>query len=170
MVKVFRPDGHVIKFDVEDWRFFFEHRWQIFTSGTKNNKTHYAVSHVRRGPWFNGSRKPVKIRLHRLIMCAPGGVFVDHVNNNGLDNRKENLRPCTIQQNARNSRAASGSSRFKGVSWNKQYKMWSVQIKVATQKRLYVGRFHSEIEAAEAYDRMALKHFSDFAHLNFPQK
>jgi len=107
------------------------------------------------------------IYMHREIMNAPDGMEVDHINRNGLDNRRENLRLCTKAQNQQNSKKRRGkSSIFKGVSWDKKRRKWRVEITV-NKKRIMIGRFPSEMKAAEAYDVEALYYFGEFAKPNF---
>jgi hypothetical protein len=107
--------------------------------------------------------------MHRLIMNPPAGLVVDHINGNKQDNRRDNLRVCTAAQNARNKRKLGGTSRFKGVFWDARSGKWVAAIS-CRGKKIHLGRFDNEVEAAQAYDRMAIRLFSEFAHLNFPQK
>ena len=94
--------------------------------------------------------------------------FCDHINGNGLDNRRENLRICTHAENQRNSRSARGSSsQYKGISWNKRDKRWYSHIRI-DDKQQHLGVFTSEVKAAKAYDAAALKHWGRFAKPNFP--
>ena len=106
--------------------------------------------------------------MHRAILGAPKGYFADHRNRNPLDNRKRNLRICTIQQNAMNRRPQNRSktSKYKGVSLFKENDKWRASIK--TDKRdKHIGLYNTEIEAAKAYDKEAKKYFGEFAYLNF---
>jgi len=104
-------------------------------------------------------------------MKAGDGDFCDHINHNGLDNRKANLRLATRSQNAWNRQKAKIKSRskYKGVSWYNRGKRWSVRIQV-NRKQKFLGIFEDEIEAAKAYDRAARKYFGEFAELNFEKK
>jgi HNH endonuclease len=104
------------------------------------------------------------IRLHRLITGAEPGQQVDHINHDGLDNRRANLRVCTPHQNNANRRKFGGmSSRYKGVAWDKDYGCWR-----ANGAGRYIGRFASEEDAARAYDAFAVHRWGDFALVNFP--
>jgi hypothetical protein len=106
--------------------------------------------------------------MHRQITSAPPGLVVDHINHNGLDNRKDNLRLCTRAQNALNQRPRKGtSSRYKGVYWHERDKRFYAQIS-HKGRRYHLGSYKSEIQAAKAYDKKAKELFGEFAHLNFP--
>ena len=100
--------------------------------------------------------------LHHVV----AGKKQDHVNRNGLDNRRSNLRPATKSQNMANAISRGGSSRFKGVLWDKARGKWKAQGKV-NYKGICIGRFDLEEDAARAYDAWAIKAFGEFARLNF---
>ncbi len=106
--------------------------------------------------------------LHDLIMDTK---YLDHKNDNGLDNRRENLRICNPSENCGNSRkpvfknGAKPSSRYKGVCRHKQAGKWFAYIKV-DRVRKYLGLFEIEEDAAEAYDRAAYDAWGEFARLN----
>ena len=104
--------------------------------------------------------------MHRLIMNPPKGMVVDHINGNGLDNRRCNLRICTQAENSRNSRKhADGRSRFIGVHPHRD--KWDAVV-TRQGKTHYAGSFDDEVEAAKARDRLALELHGQFARLNFP--
>ncbi len=113
----------------------------------------------------NGRQQPV--RLHRLILDFPDSI-IDHANGNRLDNRRCNLRVCTNSQNQANRAAMPHCSRFKGVTIEARTGKFCSQI-WCNGKRYWLGTFTNETQAARAYDRAALKHFGEFARLNFPQ-
>jgi len=80
--------------------------------------------------------------MHRQIMKAPAGFVVDHINYNGLDNRKANLRLATLTQNNRHTRRTihPGTSKYKGVCWYSREKRWAVRIH-ADGKTIPLGYF-----------------------------
>jgi hypothetical protein len=145
--------------DPEDYQKLAEYDWQLDQSPSKN---YYAVR-------FDPVRKIV--RMHREVMNAPAGSFVDHRHGTGLDNRKENLRIATRTQNVHNRRktAKQTSSKYKGVCFKRNEKKYCAQIGYKG-KRMHLGYFDNEIDAAKAYDAAAKKLFGEFARLNFPNK
>lgn len=101
--------------------------------------------------------------MHRFVLAVDS--LVDHINGNGLDNRRSNLRLATKMQNAWNCFPRDGSSKFKGVSWYSSGNKWRAQITIH-KKRKHLGYFISEEDAAAAYDVEAIKHFGEYARLN----
>lgn len=111
------------------------------------------------------------ISMHRLIMNAPKGKEVDHINGDKLDNRKSNLRFCTRKQNGKNKGfSKNNTSGFKGVYWHRtKYKnkisgYWAARI--ACEGKKYVKYFKNKLEAAHAYNELAKKYHGEFALLN----
>jgi len=103
--------------------------------------------------------------MHREIMSPPQELVVDHINGDGLDNRKENLRVCTHAENIRNQKLNRlNTTGYKGVCVNRE--KWISRIKV-NGKLLYLGRYNTPEEAAQVYDEAARKYFGKFASLNF---
>jgi len=129
--------------------------------------TYYAGRGVR--VYEDGRYEGVKQKLmHRLITNAPAGMLVDHRNHNGLDNRRENMRVCTREQNSHNQRPYRGSScGYKGVTLHKRDGVFEVNIRYKGNLN-YIGRFKDADDAARAYDKKAKELFGEFAYLNFP--
>lgn len=124
----------------------------------------YTDEYAARKPSKEESSNRKNWMMHRLIMKCPQDMQVDHINGNMLDNRKENLRICTPNQNRRNrSKNKRSSSNYKGV--RKFRKKWRATINV-NKKLIHLGTFNSEIEAAIAYNNAALKYFDNYAKLN----
>jgi len=158
MKRIKLTKGQFAIVDDSDFERLNKHKWLAL----KNRNTWYAVRHTYR----NGIR--VTIGMHREIMgIEPGDPrLVDHKNHNGLNNWRENLRICTNSQNHQNENPRrNGSSVFRGVYWNKAAKKWRAQIRLDGHAR-YLGSFHSETEAARAYDQKAKELFGEFACVN----
>ncbi len=117
-----------------------------------------------------GWESPNQQFLHRIIMNPPKGLYVDHINGNRLDNRRDNLRIVTKAQNSMNSLKAhrnKKTSKYKGVFWVKQRQCFFAKIKI-NRKNIYLGFSKCEDEAARIYDAKARELFGEFACLNFP--
>jgi len=146
--------GRFVIVDAEDFDRLNQYQWYA----CKCKGTYYAAR-CERGK---------TIRMHREIMRAPKGLLVDHIDHNGLNNRKSNLRLCTNAQNCYNQRAnANGTSKYKGVSWYKCSRKWSARVR-CDGKFYNLGDYEDEIKAAVVYDKMAKELFGEFACLNFP--
>lgn len=133
--------------DEIDFEYLTKYRWYLSNDG-----------YVKR------SCKAQETRMHRVIMSAPEDKFVDHINGNTLDNRRENLRLCTNQQNQWNSAPIENtSSQYKGVT--KRNNAYDAYININNYKK-YLGRFSSEIAAANFYNHNARRLYGEFARLN----
>lgn len=154
--------GHVVVVDEQDFPIVRDRKWNVAIVYGKDgeNRHVYAQSSVRikAGVWRT-------ILMHRLIMNAPSGLFVDHVNGNGLDNRKENLRICNNTQNQQNQVRVRGKSQYKGVYWHSGRSKWCAHIRIFG-KMTHLGSFDLERDAAIAYDIAANGAFGDFANTN----
>lgn len=115
-----------------------------------------------------GAGRQPRDYMHRVIMgCVVGDPEVDHINRNGLDNRRVNLRSASRSQNAANSGPRPGASRYKGLKRERTGR-WSALIMVDRKSR-YLGCFATEEEAAKAYDAAAIAAWPEHAYLNFPE-
>lgn len=125
----------------------------------------YAVRNQK----YKNSRKDWKMTIHHLIMgIPPKGMQVDHINGNKLDNRKENLRFVTVQQNQMNRGVTKNNrSGFKGVfpKIRKSGIKYTAMISVKG-RQIWLGSFKNKEGAALAYDRAAIQYFGQFAQLN----
>lgn len=120
-------------------------------------KEGYAVRH------FAGKGK---VRLHRLILDAKDGQMVDHINRDTLDNRRGNLRICSVSENTRNMGIKTNNkSGYKGVSYDKERNKWASFIRYGN-KGHNLGRFNTKEDAARAYDKEAERVFGNFACTN----
>ena len=143
--------------DEIDFASLSKHKWYYHKG--------YAVRKIKQ----DGKQRT--IYMHRVILKPPVGLESDHLNGNGCDNRRCNLRSCTHSQNLRNSRKPAHrrgntcSSKYKGVTWHKQAGKWQAQIGGSSDKP-YLGMFDHEKEAAVEYNAEAAKLFGAFANLN----
>lgn len=104
------------------------------------------------------------ILLHRIVMNAKKGEYIDHINGNRLDNRKQNLRKCTNQENNFNKGLYShNTSGVTGVSWDKRRNKWEVSIKI-NQKKMYLGRFDNFNDAVNKRKETEMIYFGEFAY------
>jgi hypothetical protein len=105
--------------------------------------------------------------MHRMIMGDPEDKEIDHINGNGLDNRKINLRVCTHAQNMKNrkKRSSPTSSTYKGVSWHKREGKWIARI-YSDGICYYLGYYDDEVKAARAYNDRARELHGEFCSLN----
>jgi HNH endonuclease/AP2 domain len=146
--------GKFLLVDNYNFGMFCYFSWSLDSHG-------YALAYVR----GSGAKNMKRIKAHQIVMTTPKGMQVDHINGNKLDNREENLRICTNQQNCWNKKAMGNTSKYKGVCWNTAKQKWMTQIR-AKGKHLYLGLFDNEIEAAKIYNENARKFFGEFSKLN----
>lgn len=147
--------GHVALVDEADLRALRFYRWHVRKNASGNI---YAASRKH----HDGK----VLFMHRFLMKASPGSEVDHIDGNGLNNQRSNLRICTHKENMRNRKVTGkGSSRFKGVHLCPQTGRWHARITV-DGKKLHLGRFARQAEAAAAYNRAARTHYGKFAKVN----
>lgn len=138
--------------DDSDFDYLNEYNWSVMLP----YKSKYAGT-------FNNNKM---ILMHRLIMDAPNVLEVDHIDHNGLNNQKSNLRICLHWQNISNrSMQYNNTLGFKGVSFDKNRKKWVVQIQSRGTK--YIKRFDDKYDAARHYDLKIGELCGEFANINF---
>lgn len=154
--------GMFAQVDDEDYEYLMQWKWSAHMTGK--------IFYSRRVEYKN--KKQYCIKMHRFILSMNDAkIVVDHIDHDGLNNQRYNLRKCSISENVRNSRKQlNKTSQYKGVSLDTQkyrgklYFGWVV--KVAGKS---FGRFKNEIDAAKVYDIKAKEIFGEYAKLNFPK-
>jgi len=136
--------------DNEDFEYLNQWKWYAY----RNKNTYYAARTYKK--W---------IGMHRVIMHTPEELLVDHIDHNGLNNQKYNMRNCTNAQNHYNQQIRNYTSEYKGVSWCQQQNNWRVSIKY-NGTAFNLGRYEIEDIAAYAYNLAAKYLFKEFANLN----
>ena len=141
--------GAVALVDDADYTYLVKFPWY---AATRRGKIKYAATDAHPDHY-----------MHRIILKPPAGLTVDHINNNGLDNQRTNLRAATLTQQNRNV-LPKKNRKYKGVYTNRT--KWRAQIRLNKQS-IWLGAFDDEKDAAKAYDEAAKKYFGAFARLNF---
>ena len=149
--------GKVALVDDADYAWLSQWKWY----GVNVGQNLYAVGRMG---------KRTLTYMHTAIMGKRAGFQIDHINRDGLDNRRENLRFATQSQNARNQAARrTNPTGLKGVTEVTRGGRWMARIGTGTTQ-LFLGTFETPDAAARAYDEAARKYHGDFARLNFPQE
>jgi hypothetical protein len=149
--------GKVAQVDDGDYEWLNQWKWSAQESSRKDGIHFYATSKM-------GTGKPHY--MHRVILNAPDGILVDHYDNDGLNNQRNNIRLATNSQNVTNSvKGTRRSSKYKGVSWNARDKIWQSHICLNGHPK-NLGNYKAERDAAEVYNVWAIECFGEFAKLN----
>lgn len=158
MKKIPLTQGLFAKIDDSDYVFLNKFKWKA----AKHGKKLYAARNTSR-TLNNG--KQTSLHMHTVIMGTPKGMETDHIDNDGLNNQRKNLRICTRAQNQRNKGIyKSNTSGFKGVSWHTCKKMWRAIIKV-NNKQIHLGEFSNKEDAYKAYCDACIKYHGAFSKL-----
>lgn len=154
-IKIVKSEEMVLV-DDEDYERALLHDWRI-SSGkfSFTVSTYILVGEVRTYP-----------SMASFIMKT-SGILYDHIDRNPLNNQKYNLRVCTHAQNSYNTEKSIGNhtSQYKGVSWKTQSRRWCAQI-TYNKKKMHLGLFKDEREAARCYNKAAKELFKEFAFIN----
>ena len=145
--------GFEAKVDFDDVIDVIQHRWSVLETG--------GICYARRTVREGGRQKTVL--LHRVIMRVAEDGIVDHINGDGLDCRKSNMRIVTKAQNNINKRTKRDSKTgIKGVRKHSLCNKYTAEIKPPGSKRIYLGIFETIEEAADAYAAAAEKHHGEY--------
>lgn len=154
MKEIELTQGKVALVDDEDYEALMQYKWFALYDGWN--------WYAKRGRRKSDGLGPCKIWMHRIILKLADGERADHINRNGLDNQRSNLRVATRSQNAANSkRRSTNTSGYKRVSFRKDHGKWQAHI---GSRR--IGYFNTPLEAAIAYNEAALEFYGEFARIN----
>ena len=160
MTAVTLTHGKVANIDDQDYALVSVYQWSAIASRRGYRVLWYAIA-------ASGTKGGPPIYMHRLIMEPPRGTWIDHIDDDGLNNQRRNLRVCSRSQNLARVRkrifyrGRPTSSRYRGVNYQAQYDSWRSYIQGE-----HIGTFCSEDEAAVAYNVEALRRFGEYARLN----
>lgn len=170
MKEIKLTQGMVALVDDEDFERINAVSWYTIrcSKGSGYMVRYYAVRNFRVRPGRHPKGRQNRIWMHHLLLEKIPGYEIDHIDGNGLNNCKNNLRYVTHSENLMNGRKTTinKSSKFKGVSWCEKDKRWDSRIR-REGHQFFLGHFNSEEEAAKVYDEAAKELFEDKARLNF---
>lgn len=156
--------GRFALVDDRDYARIAAHKWYCATNGYAA-RTEIDYSRPRKADGNLGGRT---VLMHREVLGFPVDA-IDHMNGNKLDNRRSNLRTCTAQQNQGNRKPNKGK-KYRGVTVRRALPGRFIAEIGINGKQVYLGWFGTAESAAREYDKAALKHFGEFARLNFPKE
>lgn len=159
MKEMLLTQGKVALLDDEDFERLS--KWKWFARSLKG-RGWYAGRNIHRP-----GMSPRMVYLHREVLRAGPGEEVDHINGDGLDNRKANLRLCAHAENIRNKAKTekAKTSRYKGVYFDRSRGRWAAQV-MLDRRTVFAKRFDTELQAALAYNEAAVRFHGAFALLN----
>lgn len=165
MKEIQLTQGLVALVDDQDFETLNQWEWHA----VKSKRTHYAERRMT----VDG--KKIHVSMHRFLTKAGSSVLVDHIDHNGLNNQRSNLRACSFAENNAN-KTGHGMSKYRGVSFKERrvknkagnvvsYAYWAVAIQI-NGKPKHLGYFKNEDDAALAYNKAAITVYGQFANLN----
>jgi AP2 domain len=142
--------------DDSDFLLVSQYKWRV---SIQRGSKYAMTSFVKNG-------KKITLLMHRLILSVKKTDFVDHIDHNGLNNTRRNLRLCSASENQWNQKLhKNNTSGYKGVSFHKPTGKFQALIQFE-RKKIHIGLFYTKQDAARAYNRMAKRFFGEFAYTN----
>lgn len=162
--------GYEAMVDDEDYEMLVAYKWTA--SVAHRSKKVYAVHYLRSKSEVNkhGQKRVKAIPMHRMVIGAADGRWIDHADGNSLNNQRGNLRYASRSENYRNSGPRNTISGYKGVYGKRGVELFTVLISTDDGMLRVKKKFVSKEDAAREYDRLALKYHGKFARLNYPIK
>ena len=158
MKEINLTQGKVALVDDEDYDYLMQWKWLISKSGN--------FIYAGRNVWMKKEHKYKMILMHRIIMNTPQGLDVDHIDHNGLNNQKYNLRNCTNAENKWNS-SIRQNKKYKGIRKRIENRSNPFEAYITFNGRfIHLGHFKTEEDAARAYNNAAKEYFGEFANPN----
>lgn len=153
--------GKFAQVDDSDYEWLMNWKW----CAVKGYGNYYSQRGIYLGV-IDGKKTSTPLKMHRAIMKPEKGFVVDHIDGDGLNNQRANLRVCLPRENTANRKPSkNGTSKYLGVMWCPSRNNWRVRI-TSNKKKVHVGEFRSEEDAALAYNRKAIELHGEFARLN----
>ena len=151
--------GKAARVDNDDYTWLSQWKWHA-------SRSEHGLWYAERVDYPDGRRQ--KIKMHRLITNALPSQSVDHIDRDGLNNTRSNLRIAThSQNNANRGMSKNNTSGYRGVSWHKYDRKWIARVQFQGRD-IHLGRYIDPVDAARAYDQKVKELFGEFAYLNFP--
>lgn len=151
--------------DDEDYELVNKYKWNLDRVRSGDGMKFYAIHSMNKGRDETGEFRYSSFKIHRLIFNFPD-YRIDHIDNDGLNNKRSNLRKATPSQNSANSTINIKSrTGYKGVTLRKDANKYAARIRVNGECICY-GHFKTAKEAAKKYNEVAVIHFGEFAKLN----
>ena len=145
MKKIKLTQGRFAVVDDQDYDWLNQYKWCV-------NSKNYVINRIG--------------TIHKVIMNPPKGLQVDHINGDRFDNRRNNLRICTVSQNCSNRISKiKPKSGYRGVTFHSITGKWRARLEI-NSKKISLGLYFTKKEAAIAYNQAAKAYFGEFAKLN----